>query len=445
MIRLTGRALALIALAAFPAVALAQREPPDTKETKEANKFLGVAMLRQNPADKKPQYEQALKQLQVGMAKNPTNAKVWLLAGQVYVGLGDFMAADSAFKKAEELYPGYAENVSGEREVAWVEAFNAGISAMDQQNAEEAIRQLEMAELMYAHRPEAKMNLGALYASKSESDKAIAIFEKAIESTNGPLREKLSPEDAANWQRYADMAQLNIAQIIGSRGVEQFEAEQHDQAIASFAKAAEINPHSRDYLFNLAQSYYAKTSAIEEKRTALLEEQDALTKAKKTAEAKAKADEAAQLGEQLKPLFAEIVKISERTMLLDPANESLYHLVARSHRVTADVSTTEAEKASWQNKALEVLKKREELQFEVSDLGIQPGDGEATIRGSVKNLKATPGSPIKLRLTLVNPSGATIGTQEITVTAPAADQSTTFEGKTPITGEIAGWKYEVVK
>jgi tetratricopeptide (TPR) repeat protein len=445
MIRLTGRALALMLLAAVPTVALAQKEPPATKETKEAEKFLGLAMMRQNPADKKPQYEAALKQLQVGMTKNPDNAKVWMLAGQVYVGLGDFMGADSAFKKAETLYPAYAEDISSEREVAWIEAFNAGLAAMDQRNTEDAIKQLELAEMMYPHRPEAKMNLGALYASKDEREKAITIFEQAIAATNGPLKEKLKPEDQANWKRYAEMANLNIAQIIGARGVDEFEAKKHDEAIASFAKASEINPHSRDYLFNLAQSYYAKTSDLEEKRNAALQQHDSLTKAKKTAEAKVKNDEAAQIGTQLVPLFDQIAKISERTLLIDPASEGLYHLIARSYRVTGDVTADPAQKASWQTKAYDVLKKREALEFWVNEIAIQTDDGEATIKGSLKNVKAAVGSPIKLRVTLIGASGSSIGTQEFTVTAPAAEQNATFEGKTPITGEVAGWKYEVVK
>src|SRR5262245_34577716 len=217
MIRLTGRALALVALAALPTAALAQKEPPDTKQTKEANKFIGLAMMRQKPEEKKPQFEQALVHLKEGMAKDPGNAKVWLLAGQVYTGLGDFMGADSAFKKAETLHPPYSEEISGEREVAWVEAFNAGIASMDAKATDDAIKKLELAELMYPHRPEAKMNLGALYASKNETDKAVAIFEKAIESINGPLKDKLKPEDAVNWKRYAEMARINIAQILGSR------------------------------------------------------------------------------------------------------------------------------------------------------------------------------------------------------------------------------------
>ncbi len=444
MIRLT-RALALIALATFPTVAFAQKEPSATKETKEAEKFLGLAMMRQNPADKQPQYELALKQLQVGMTKNPENAKVWMLAGQVYVGLGDFMGADSAFKKAQSLHPAYAEDISSEREVAWIEAFNAGLAAMDQKSTDDAIKQLELAEMMYPHRPEAKMNLGALYASKSEGDKAMQIFEQAIAATNGPLKEKLKPEDQVNWKRYAEMANLNIAQIIGARGVEEFEAKKHDQAIASFSKAVDINPHSRDYLFNLAQSYYAKTSDMEEKRNAALAEQDALTKAKKAAEAKAKSDEAAQLGGQMVPLFDQIAKISERTLLLDPASEGLYHLIARAYRVTGDVATVPAEQTSWRTKAYEVLKRREALEFWVNEISIATGDGEATIKGSLKNVRAAAGSPIKLRVTLIGASGSPIGTQDFTVTAPAAEQNAMFEGKAPVTGEVAGWKYEVVK
>ena len=439
-----GRALALVALAALPSVANAQKEPQDTKETKEAQKSLGLAMMRQTPEQKRPLYEAALNQLKLGMTKDPTNAKVWLMAGQVYVGLNDFLGADSAFKKAEQLHPPYAEDISGEREVAWVEAFNAGIQQMDQKNSDEAIRLLELAELMYPHRPEAKMNLGALYASKNQTEKAVASFTKAIEATNGPLRAKLKPEDAASWKRYADMAKLNIAQIIGAAGVEQFSSDKFDDAITSFTKASEVNPHSRDYLFNLAQSYYAKASKIEEARNALLTEAEALTKAKKTAEAKAKTDEAAKLGNELLPLYAQISQIAEKVMQLDPANESLYHLVARSHKMSGDMVADAKVKSDWQNKALAVLTKREDLKFEVTDVSVQTAEGEVIIKGNVKNLKAAPGSQLKLKVTVIGVDGNPVGEQEFTVTAPAAEATAPFEGKAAITGEVAGWRYVVI-
>ena len=446
MFRFNARALALIALIALPSAALAQKEPPDTKETKDAQKFMGLAMMRQTPEQKRPLFQQALAPLQTAMVKNPENAKVWLYAGQVYSGLGDFVGADSAFRKAEALFPGYAEEISGEREVAWVEAFNAGLQAMDARNNDEAIKKLELAEMMYAHRPEAKMNLGALYAGKGETEKAIKAFQSAIEATKGPLKEKLKPEDQASWKRYADMANMNIAQMIGAQGVELFQADKFDEAAAAFIRALQINPHSRDYLYNLAQSYYAKASKIEETRNALLEEEAKLKKTKgQEAAAKAKADEAAKLGAELMPLYEKIAESSQRTMVLDPANESLYHLTARSFKLTGDIVTDAAVRTSWQNKAYEILKKREELQFEVNELQIAPGDGEAIIKGTVKNLKAAAGSPIKLRVTLLGPAGTPIGTTDVSVAAPAAEQTATFEGKVAITGEIAGWKYEVIK
>ena len=116
MIRLNRRTLALAALLALPAAAVAQKAPPDTKETKDAEKFIGLAMMRANPEQKRPLYEQAIKPLQQGIVKTPDNAKVWFMAGQVYVGLGQFLSADSAFRKAVQLFPGYAEDVEGERE-----------------------------------------------------------------------------------------------------------------------------------------------------------------------------------------------------------------------------------------------------------------------------------------------------------------------------------------
>jgi tetratricopeptide (TPR) repeat protein len=234
------------------------------------------------------------------------------------------------------------------------------------------------------------------------------IFEAAIASTNGPLKEKLKPEDAANWKRYADMASLNIAQILGAAGVEQFQGEKYDDAVASFQRAMQINPHSRDYLFNLTQSFYAKAGKIEDERTAILAQADELTKAKKAAEAKAKTDEAAKLATALLPLYSEIIKLGEKTLIVDPANEALYVLVARSYKLTGDMSDP-AKKSEWQNKALVIFTKRDELVFEVSELQVSTGEGEATVHGIVKNRKAAAGSPLKIRVTLLGSNGQPVG------------------------------------
>ena len=459
MNRIAGR-FALVAVLAIPAgISAQQKEPPDTKQTKEVEKFIGMAMLRQTPEQKKPVYEQALKPMAEAIAKDPANAKVWYLAGQVYTGLNDFVGADSAFKKAEQLYPPYAEELAGEREVAWIGAFQAASASMDAingaaddaaraQKTRESIAAFELAERLYPHRPEGKLNLGALYASIDDAEKAEAAFRGAIAAAEGPLKEKLPAEELASWQRYSAIATSNIAQMAGAKGVDHFQAERFDDAAAAFEKALALNPHSRDYVYNHAQAVYAKATKIEDARDKLMEEAAAATKAKKAAEAQAKTDEANKLNQQLVPLYAKIIEGIRKTQQLDPEGEGHHQLVARSTKLTGDiVAKTDAEKTEYQQKTLAELQKREAQEFEVAEIAVVgAGDGQnATIRGSVKNLKAAAGSQIRLKFTLLDLKGATVGEQEVTVAAPAAEASAPFEVAAKTTGEVAGWKYAVVK
>lgn len=458
MNRTFGR-LALVTVLAIPSgLSAQQKEPPDTKQTKDMEKFIGLAMMRQTPAEKRPVLEQALKPMAEAMAKDPQNAKVWFFAGQVYAGLNDFPGADSAFRKAEQLYPGYADDLAGEREVAWIAAFQAASGQMDAINnaandaarqtaTREAIAAFEVAEQLYPHRPEGKLNLGALYAGINEVEKAEAAFKGVVAAAQGPLKDKLAPEDATLWQRYADMATGNIAQMAGGQGVEAFQAERYDDAANAFRKAISVNPHSRDFIYNYAQAIYAKATGIEEARNKLLDEEAELTKAKKTAEAAAKTAEAQKLGEQLVPLYGTIIEYIRKTQEMDPEGEGHHQLVARSTKLTGDiVAKTDAERTDYQQKTLAALELREAQQFEVSDVAAYgSGEGQATVRGNIKNLKAAAGSPIRLKFTFVNLAGTVVGEQEVNVTAPAAEASTTFEVPTQTTGEVAGWKYVVVK
>jgi hypothetical protein len=48
-------------------------------------------------------------------------------------------------------------------------------------------------------------------------------------------------------------------------------------------------------------------------------------------------------------------------------------------------------------------------------------------------------------MTLLALDGSTIGEQEIALTAPAVNQSAPFEAKAKMAGELAGWKYVIVK
>ncbi len=121
-------ALALAAAAIPGAVRAQTPEPKDNKWTKDATKALTIASIKQTPAEKATLYQTALTSLKQAMAdaKEQNNAKVWLLAGQAYAGLGQLPQADSALKKAEGLYPGYKAEIEAAREQAWLNQFKAG-------------------------------------------------------------------------------------------------------------------------------------------------------------------------------------------------------------------------------------------------------------------------------------------------------------------------------
>ncbi|MGH7464950.1 MAG: tetratricopeptide repeat protein, partial [Longimicrobiales bacterium] len=245
--KLIGRInLLLLVLLLVPAVASGQK---DTRQTREASKFIGLAMTRQEPAERADMYRQAMEHLRQGMTEDAENAKVWLLAGTALAALGEVQEADQAFKRAEQLNPEYAEEIAAERESAWVQAFNEGIQLMDQQQYAEAIRVMESAQTIYALRPEALMNLGALYANAGEPQKAEQALLQAIEATKGPVFAELEPEQQAEWVRFRTLATANIAQIQAQQGIESFQAEQFDSAAVRFLRAAEANSQARDYWF----------------------------------------------------------------------------------------------------------------------------------------------------------------------------------------------------
>lgn len=422
MIRLVVRMLALAVILAVPATASAQK---DNKYTKEAQKFMGLAMTKADPAQKNQLYVQALAQLEEGLVKEPEHAKTWLLAGQVHAALNHFVMADSAFRVAVQLHPPYAEDISAEREQAWIAAFNLGAEAMNAGKFPDAIAALEQAQMMYKDRPEGLMNLGVLYANQNQPDKAAEAFEAARVAAKGPLFEKLDSAQKAGWVRFDEMARINLAQLAGQRGVDAFTARNFDEAIAAFQKAQALNPYSRDYIFNLAQSIWAKGTSIEEKLDSMPKPKQAETKA------------------QLTKLYLELDSIAAEVIKVDPTSEMLYIIRARSHRMMGEYAGNAAGLKKGQDQAVAHLEQREALPVEISEIMIQSEPDAAVVRGSIKNRKLTAGGTTSVTFTLVGIDGRVVGEQAISITLPEKDQSSTFEGRIPTTGEIAGWRYKL--
>lgn len=514
---LVGPWLTALALVALPGVVGGQKasgnRPSNNMWTRSAALYLDRARNNPRPDEKKALYEQALQAALQSTEREPDNPRGWFLAGQAYVQLGDYARADSAFDRAESLYPAYVEDTEPERTRAWVMAYNAGVTALQQGNVEEAIRLLESADRISQKRPLARLNLGALYARQGDTEKAIAAYRGALEILRGPERGRLQGKEAEQWAEQEEIATFNLAQLLANAGrdheaaqayreylarspdnitaktnlavvltrqanallesppadssaaqaarakarqllaeaqeiytellsrpdlsdqqyftagVGLFRAEQHERAAEAFRKALAANPYFRDAAYNLVQSIYARTLDLEKART------------------ETKGEEQKKIADQLRGLYQEMITHAEKIRQLDPNNATVLLLLARAYRGLADLAAAEPKVADgWRAKALEVLKAHEDLPFEVTEVVLSTeGQGKAQLRGQVQNLKLAQGTAVRLRLTLLGKDGAPIGTQEVTVTAPAAKERAPFEAAFETPQPPAGWRYEVLK
>ena len=425
MTRQFARVFTLVALVLLPTAAHAQqKEPPHTKETKNAEKFIGLAMTRQDPGQKRAFYEQAITPLREGMAKDAGNARVWLLSGLVYAGLGQYPSADSAFDRAAELYPAYNEQIENERHNAWEDAFNNAVGLLNAQKKDEGIHALEEAELMYAHRPEAKYYLGLFAMEKQEIEKSERYLKSAIDAVKGPLRVKLQPAAVEEWDKLANAARVKLSTLLAFRGMDLYDKQQYDSAAVTFALARNLSKPSRDHLFNELQSRYALALQLDKQRAA-------------------KKD--AALDKQANDIYTAIIALTDTLRGIDPRNEDIFFFSSRAYKVLSDISNDAAVKGKHIASLRAINTEYEQLPFLINDIQIAEGDTTAVVKGNITNKLLKAGATGTFTFELVGLQGEVIGSAPVNFTVPAEakDAKIAFEATIPLKDTLAGWRYRV--
>lgn len=496
MNRFTGLILALVLGAATGACASGGAggasaegiKPRDTKFTRDAARSIALAMVRTADEEKRQLYQQALENAKLAIQEDSANPQGWYIAGQAYANLGDFENADAAWDRAEALYPALGQDISSERETAWVQAYNEGVTAIQQDDIDAAIARMEKADLIYQGRPEAKLQLGVFYARKDQTEKAIAAYRGALEILRGAPPAQLDSATRADWEANEEIAIANLAQLLSATGrdaeaeqvfrdvlaanpndlqakinlagvlakqgkadeanalyaelvgrsdlsyndylmigVGLFQAERYDGAVAAFRKAVQVNPYSRDGFYNLAQALYMQANQLDQTRKA------------------ARGAEAAAASNQLADVHEELAQAAEKVLELDPFNRNIIAYMARAYQALSDLTQDDAAKRRYRESIQGALRRHEEAPFEMMELTMIPGDDAVGVSGQIMNLKLATGEPIRLRISLLDSAGGVIGSQEVTISAPAANATATFEASVPVRGALAGWRYERVQ
>ncbi|MGH7458505.1 MAG: tetratricopeptide repeat protein [Longimicrobiaceae bacterium] len=433
--------------------------PPGTppSETEYSVKALlgvtqGQALEREESAEAPARYQMALSESLAGIEAEPGNPIHYYGAGLAYAGLRDYQGADSMFTRAVEIYPAYELDVDPAREQAWVNAFNQGAEQYNAGDADAAVRAWTNANLIYDKRPESYQNLAIVHTQAGDVERATDMYQEALAAAERqPVRE-LSEEEAearaetkaevlANLgnlliftERFAEAeefyrgyvednpqdieAKSNLAVALARQGkqgearalfdevladpaldelalfrlgVSLFQAEEYELAASAFERVTEANPHNRDAWYNWENSLYARDR------------------------------------------YREMIPIGERLAELDPANESANLILARAYR-----------ELEQNREALRVLRANEAFAVHLRDLRLRPGEEESTVEGEVVGNAAAEGTPVRLRFTFYA-DGSAIGTETVTVSAPAEDTAVPFEvvfrGQVPATG----YGYQVVE
>jgi tetratricopeptide (TPR) repeat protein len=448
-------ATGIMAVALFaPAALHAQKKPSDNMHTRSADVYLQTANKERVTADRQAAFQKVLEKAFDGIKAEPNNPKSYFQAGLAYVGLNDFIGADSVFDKAEALYPEYMKQTETMRLNGWITLYNAGVTALNGNNVAEAIKNLEAADAIYQKRPEALVTLGAIYMQQANFAKAETTLKKALVILGGPERAKVKADQLKNWEEdelnvalrlanmYADqkrndeaekvyrdllkaqpsntMAAANLATVLtrtGKKdealavyrdllkqqdlsentlvkaGIGLFTAQDYVAAADAFRRALTINPYAHATMYNLAQALFATSSD--------LEKQKAANPSKK-----------AELDAQLAKLYEEMRITAEKLHGIDPTGRNVLMMLAQAQRSLGDLATGAAAE-DWKRKALATLEKHKAVVAEVSELSVIPVGTEADVSGKVTNLTAAPGTPLKLRLTIVDVKGAELVSEVI--------------------------------
>lgn len=421
--------------------------PPGTPPEETQNSQRALLALTQG------NYEDALEQAQQGIAADSANPIHYYMAGSAYANLGQAEDANEMFERAESIYPAYELDIEPAREEAWGNLFNAGVEAYNEGDMERAAELWEQANGIYQLRHEGFMNLAVLYTQREDYDRAVDAYQNALaalerepitrelEEEEITEREEARAEMAASLgelllftERYDDAVDFfrervaedpdnirlrsSLAAALSQTGQEAeaqeiyeelltggdlspddmfnvgvalFNSQQYEQAAQAFEQVTEAYPNSRDAWYNYANSLYA------------LERYD------------------------------ELVRVAERVVELDPLGENSALILAQAYRQTGNNSG-----------ALEVLQQNEARPVHLQDLEIRSREGAAVVSGTVVGNQAEAGTPVRIRVTIFGADGGELGTETVTIDAPAADQTASFEATISTTADPAAFTYELV-
>ena len=390
---------------------------------------------------------------QNNQANNPA---AWYYLGRIYLQRGDIYGADSALTRAEKLAPACAKEIDSYRQNAWVALIKGGNGFEEQKNADSALALYAQAGMIFRKSPIPYYQAAAVFNQQGKTDSAAAYYGKAVaaganatDTTEKKIRDRSAfnqgalllnggkhAEAAAAFEQYlkwvpndteakrglagayrgmgqAEKAQALEQEIVAAGGsaagaggagagstdlmnvgVNLYNDKKYAEAAEAFAKVASAEPHNRDALFNLANTYLALKDG------------------------------------------PKLLAAAQKLSAIEPLSENALKLVGEGYKQSGNVD--EAVKMAEQVLALPV-------DVRVTDFANAANGATlfATATGRQAQTaagKPIPPAPITLAVEFIDAKGAVVGTQDVQI--PALEAGKTHEIKAAAQGAgIAAWRY----
>ena len=453
-----GTRLFVFALGAalVPQLAAAQQEPRTSRYTALSALRIQEAQTAEDDSVRAEAYREALELIYDGLTNEDDNPEAYLHLGIVQIGLENYLAADSAFDRAEAMYPDYVDLEPGTgayRFQGWLQAYNYAVERMDEQNAVEALEFFRLANVVYDQRPEAYLNIGAQSAGVDDLDGSIEAWRSAIAVIESP---DVDPGDDATRQawdtEFWPLAHTNLGQVLVMAG-------RSEEAISIYETLLERDPNNIQVQASLALALSSTGQGddalsifdeiLETEDAAPLDyynagvllyqaeqfEQAAVGFAKALERAPMYRDAVQNLVQSFSAMedYEAQVPYSERLLELDPYNEFGYRM-----HVRALVGV------GRQDDGVAALDIMQALPFVTDNLQLQPMNAGASVSGTVINKTLEPGTTVTLRFTFYDNSENPLGTEDTEVTISDPEVAHTFQLTFDAEMQVLGYSYELV-
>jgi tetratricopeptide (TPR) repeat protein len=371
-----------------------------TEHSRAAQGALNRTLLPNLSAEQKaPLYQQALASAQAGIAADPANPVHHFQAGQAYVGLGQLAEAGEHFGHALEACPALSAEIDPMAEQAWLTAFQAGLEAYQAGDTTRAISTWEAAGRFYNKRADTFYNLGILYGERGDYAKAVENYREALAAL------ERTPNDTSQ-ALIASEAETRANTLAGllNAGAQLFLREDFRGSAEVFGQLHQIDPNNRDAWYNHALALYK------------LER------------------------------WSDLIPVGTRLVEIDPLNYNGRIILFNAYKGLSDqakAANNAAVERTNRDLALRTLEAADALPVQVDGIQLENAEGSVRITGRVTGAGAAAGTPIRLEFTVFGATGR-LGSQTVTVSAPAKDASTSFELTIPTTGAATGYSYRQV-